>query len=72
MNGGCVYEIHVKGHIPDRWSEWFDGLAIRCLEEEETILTGALSDQAALMGVLSKIHSLNLMLVSIRQVPDEG
>ena len=60
-----VYEIRVEGHLGDRWSDWFDGLAIRNDPIGETRLTGLLSDQAALYGVLAKIHDLNLILLSV-------
>ena len=60
-----VYEIRVEGHLGDRWSDWFDGLAIRNDPNGETRLTGLLSDQTALYGVLAKIHNLNLVLVSL-------
>jgi hypothetical protein len=60
-----VYEIRVEGHLGDRWSDWFDGLAIRNDPNGETRLTGLISDQAALYGVLAKIHDLNLVLVSV-------
>ena len=60
-----VYEIRVEGHLGDRWSDWFDGLAIRNDPIGETSLTGLLSDQAALYGVLAKIHDLNLVLLSV-------
>jgi hypothetical protein len=61
----CVYEIRVEGHLPDRWSDWFEGLAIRNDASGETIMTGLLADQAALYGVLIKIHNLNLILLSV-------
>ena len=60
-----VYEIRVEGHLGDRWSDWFDGLAIHNDPNGETRLTGPLLDQAALYGVLAKIHNLNLVLVSV-------
>jgi hypothetical protein len=25
-----VYRITIKGHLDSDWSEWFDGLTIRC------------------------------------------
>ena len=62
-----VYEIRVEGHLGDRWSAWFDGLAIRNEPRGETILTGPVTDQAALYGVLTKIHNLNLILVSVHR-----
>ena len=65
MDTSRVYEIRVEGHLGDRWSDWFDGLVIRTDPSGETRLTGLLSDQAALYGVLAKIHNLNLVLVSV-------
>jgi hypothetical protein len=59
-------EIRVEGHLADRWSEWFEGLAIRNEPNGEVVLSGPLADQAALLGVLNKIHALNLTLISIQ------
>lgn len=61
----CVYEIRVEGYLTDRWSDWFEGLAIRNDANGETTMTGLLADQAALYGVLTKIHNLNLILISV-------
>ncbi len=72
MNEPCMYEIRVEGHLADRWSDWFEGLTIS-YDQSETILTGPLKDQAALYGVLGKIHNLNLVLVSFRRLlPSTG
>ncbi len=65
MEKPYVYEIRVEGHLTDRWSDWFNGLAIRNEPNGETILVGLICDQAALYGVLSKIHALNLTLISV-------
>lgn len=71
MDAPRVYEIRVEGHLADRWSDWFEGLAIRSDPNGETTLTGPLTDQAALYGVLTKIHNLNLILVSVnRSLPN--
>jgi hypothetical protein len=67
MDTSSVYEIRVEGRLGDRWSDWFDGLAIRNDPNGETILTGPVTDQAALYGVLTKIHNLNLILVSVHR-----
>jgi hypothetical protein len=65
MDKPCIYEIRVEGHLTVRWSDWFEGLAIRNDPNGETTLSGPLSDQAALIGVLTKIHALNLVLISV-------
>ncbi len=68
MDMPCVYEIRVEGHLADGWSNWFEGLAIRNETNAETVLTGVVADQAALFGVLTKIHNLNLILVSVKRL----
>ncbi len=60
-----VYEIRVKGHLEDHWSEWFDGLEITNLENGEALLSGEIVDQAALHGVLAKVRDLGLPLVAV-------
>jgi hypothetical protein len=57
--------ITVKGHLDQRWSEWFDGLTITHLENGASVLTGHLPDQAALHGMLTKVHDLGLSLISV-------
>jgi len=69
MDTPRVYEIHVEGHLADRWSDWFEGLTIRNDHNGETILSGLITDQAALFGVLNNIHDLNLILISVSRVP---
>jgi hypothetical protein len=65
MERPFIYEIRVEGHLTERWSDWFEGLAIQNDPNGETILCGSLPDQAALLGVLNKIQGLNLVLNSI-------
>lgn len=67
MEKTYIYEIRVEGHLTDRWSDWFDGLAIRNEPNGETTLIGLIRDQAALLGVLSKLQALNLALISVRR-----
>ena len=59
------YEIKIKGHLDQSWSEWFTGLELKHLEGEETLLSGSLTDQAALHGLLERIRDLNLTLISV-------
>lgn len=60
------YEVKIKGYLDARWSDWFDGLELTHLDEEETLLSGILPDQAALHGLLERIRDLNLMLISVK------
>lgn len=65
------YRIRVKGHLDERWSEWFDGLEITNLKNGEAMLSGEIVDQAALHGVLNKVRDLNLALVAVSSVSPE-
>jgi len=62
-----AYQIRLQGHLGHEWSDWFDGLAIT-LEEGETLLTGPVSDQAALHGLLKKVRDLGMQLIAVNRV----
>ena len=63
-----LYEIRLKGHLNNRWADWFEGLTITLEEDGTTLLTGPVIDQAALHGVLKKVRDLGLPLVSVSPV----
>ena len=62
------YEIRVRGHLGTRWAAWFDGLTIAHDSDGTTIIHGPVADQAALHGLLQKIHDLGLPLISVNHV----
>ena len=64
---GAYFEIHVKGHLDDSWSDWLEGLEVKLLDNGEMILMGHIRDQAALMGILNKLIGLNLTLISLNE-----
>jgi hypothetical protein len=63
-----LYEIRLKGHLDDRWSDWFGGLTITLEDNGDTLLTGLVVDQAALHGLLKKVRDLGMPLVSVNFV----
>ena len=60
-----VYQIRIKGHLGREWADWFEGLTLTALDNGETLLTGAVVDQAALHGVLRKVRDVGLPLLSV-------
>ena len=70
-----IYEIKIKDQLDRHWTDWFEGLSMTYDEHGHTILTGPITDQAALHGLLNKIRDLNLSLISVNQVnsmPEKG
>ena len=58
-------EIHVKGKINPNWSEWFGELQLQDCACDETIMHGKLPDMAAVYGVISRLGSLVIPLISV-------
>ena len=68
-----LYEICIRGHLTDEWANWFDGLTITLEENGHTLLTGPVTDQAALHGLLRKVRDLGLPLLSVNRLkPDQA
>ena len=63
-----IYQIRLKGHLGRGWSDWFGGLTITLEDNGETLLTGPVTDQAALHGLLRKVRDLGLPLISVTRV----
>ena len=59
------YQICLKGHLSPQWAAYFDGFTLTNSENGEALLTGVITDQAALHGVLAKIRDLGLPLLSV-------
>ena len=62
------YEIWVRGRLGETLRSAFPALRAQP-RGEDTVLTGALPDQAALYGVLAEIEALGLELLDVRRLP---
>jgi hypothetical protein len=64
----ATYQIKVPGHLDERWTDWAENMTITVEIKGDgspiTILTGNL-DQAALHGLLRRLYSLGLPLISV-------
>ncbi len=63
-----VYQIRIKGHLSDRWANWFEGLTITLEDNGITLLTGPVVDQAALHGLLKKVRDLGMPLLFVNRI----
>ena len=63
-----LYEIRIKGHLDNRWADWFEDLTITLEDNGDTLLTGPVVDQAALHGLLRKVRDLAMPLLSVTRV----
>jgi hypothetical protein len=66
-------EIRVDGLLDEHWADWLEGFTITHTEQNETILTGCVPDQAALYGLMAKLRDLGVKLLSVNygeQTPD--
>ena len=64
------YEIRMRGHISDRWSDWFEGMDLVHESDGMTLLRALELDQAGLHGLLAKVRDLGLPLVSVTPIPN--
>ena len=60
-----AYEIRVQGHLDRRWSAWFDGMTVVASDDGSTLISGEVTDQAALHGLIEKVRDLGLPLISV-------
>ena len=68
------YRLRVNGHLDQRWSAWFDDLTLTRESGGTTSLSGAVTDQAELHGLLMKIRDLGITLISVEVIdpPDKS
>ncbi len=63
-----LYRIRVRGHLRPEWSEWFEGMTIADDPDGNTTLSGLVADQAALHGLLLRVHDLGLVLMAVEAI----
>lgn len=61
------YRLHVRGHLSEHWSDWFDGFTITSEPDGTTTLEGQVADQPALYGLITRLRDLGLTLLAVQQ-----
>ncbi len=68
----CYYEIRLRGRLDEQWALWFEDMTVSVEASEgqpaTTLITGWVTDQAALYGLLSRIRDLGLPLLVVQRV----
>jgi hypothetical protein len=64
----AAYEFRIDGHLDHHWSPWFGDFALTQEDDGTTTLTGPISDQAELHGLLTKIRDLGITLLSLAAI----
>lgn len=69
-----TYQIKVPGHLDESWTEWDGKMTVTSDWEADgraiTILSGIV-DQAALQGLLRRLYSLGLPLISVIWIEED-
>jgi len=64
----AIYQIKIMESLGADWNEWFGGFAITQENDDGSLLTGMVADQAALYGLIRKLRDLHLTLLSLHRV----
>ena len=63
-----TYQIKVPGHLDECWSDWAEDMTISVDTDKDGVLTTTLTctvDQATLQGLLRRLYSLGIPLISV-------
>ena len=69
-----AYRLRVEGHLAQHWSAWFQDFTLTRENDGTTSLSGAVTDQAELHGLLTKVRDLGITLISVEVIdpPDKS
>jgi hypothetical protein len=70
------YRIATQGRLNASWSQWFGGMQLAQRQEPDgawvTTLDGEVADQAELRGILTRLLDLNITLLAVRRLDENG
>ena len=65
VRAATTYNIRIEGRLDGGCGDLFDGMEILPESDGTTCITGPVPDQAALIGLINRIHDLGLILISV-------
>jgi len=76
MHTPAVFRIRIQGYLDETWSDYFGTQSVLVEEDEAgfpvTIFASEPIDQAALVGLSSRLNALGLPLLSIEHLQYQG
>lgn len=66
------YRLVVDGHLDEHWADRFGRLTLTHEAGGSTSLSGPVTDQAELHGLLAKVRDLGVILISLTPVDRPG
>jgi len=71
MRKGTIYHIVVRSELTDKYASAFEGMRMET-QEGQTILIGEVVDQPHLFGILERLNSLGLELLSVQAFSEDA
>jgi hypothetical protein len=62
-------EIRVRGQLGKDWSSWLGGLSVENTKDGDTVISGPLRDDSSLYGLLERLSSIGVHLVTVTVRP---
>jgi hypothetical protein len=66
-----TYQMRIAGHLDERWSTWLGEFTIDRCDDGTCTITGPVSDQAQLHGILARLRDIGATLLSLQTVDDD-
>ncbi len=66
-----TYQMRIFGHLDDRWSSSLDGFSIARCGDGTCTITGSVTDQAQLHGILARLRDIGATLVSLHTIDSD-
>jgi hypothetical protein len=68
---GTLYRIVLQSELTDRYASAFEGMEMET-KNGQTILTGEVKDRPHLFGILDRLNSLGLELLSVQAFSEDA
>ena len=58
-------KIRIRSHLSEHWNHWLGDLSIANQSNREAVLSGEVSGQDALYGILGRIRDMGVVLLAL-------